>query len=279
MTNNAVATRQQPDAIECALVQMEDKFSAALPSHIPAQRFLRVALSAVANPVIAKARTTPAGRKSIFDACLRAASDGLLLDGREAALAPYGETVQYQPMVAGIMKKARNSGEIAAIYSQVVYQQDEFVMDYVTDGAPVVHRPARGDRGAPLGAYALARLKTGEWTQPEFMTVDEIEYVRKTFSKQPNGLMWTKSWGEGARKTVIRKAAKYWPSSTDKDGVGLTEWIDRTADTELPTLQAVAAPPKKSAAAVLAAPAAVVEHDAETGEVVEHELVDASDDV
>lgn len=260
--SNAVATRpQSEEVVEGVLVQMEEKFGAALPAHIPPQRFLRVALSAVANPVIAKAKQSPAGRKSIFDACLRAASDGLLLDGREAALAPYGDTVQYQPMVAGIMKKARNSGEIAAIFSQVVYENDEFVMDYVTDGAPLTHRPAKGVRGNPIGAYALARLKTGEWTQPEYMTVDEIEYVRKTFSKQPNGLMWTKSWGEGARKTVIRKAAKYWPSSTDKDGVGLTEWIDRTGDTELaPTpLQAIAAPPKKSAAAVLAAPVEVVE--------------------
>jgi recombination protein RecT len=255
MTNAVATTSEEP--VERALVAMEDKFSAALPAHIPPQRFLRVALSALANPALANARGTPAGRKSIFDACLRAASDGLLLDGREAALVSYGQTVQYQPMVAGVMKKARNSGEIASIAAQVVYENDEFSMDYVTEGPPISHRPLiDGDRGKALGAYAVARLKDGSWTQPEYMTVAEIEHVRKTFSKQPNSLMWTKAWGEGARKTVIRKAAKYWPTSTDKDGQGLVDWMDATGDTQLPskpTLTAIAAPAKRSAAAILAA--------------------------
>lgn len=274
MSATAVATLQEPP-VERALVAMEDKFAAALPAHIPAQRFLRVAISALANPAVAGARDTAEGRKSIFDACLKAASDGLLLDGREAALVPYGKTVAYQPMVAGIMKKARNSGEIDAIFSQVVYANDEFTIDYVTEGAPIKHRPAIGDRGDVIGVYALARLKDGSWTQPEFMTRDEVEHVRKTFSKQTNSLMWTKAWGEGARKTVIRKAAKYWPSSTDKDGVDLQEFIGQ-GEPPLPEIENVTptAPSLKrpAAARLLDAPpaeASAIDHDPETGEVTD----------
>jgi recombination protein RecT len=280
MSNTQVATLQEPP-VERALVAMEEKFAAALPAHIPAERFLRVALSALTRPEIAKCAGSAGGRKSIYDACLKAASDGLLLDGREAALVPYGEGVQYQPMVAGIMKKARNSGEITSIVAQVVYSNDEFLIDYVTDGPPITHRPfLDGPRGDIRGVYAVARLKDGSWTQPEFMSRDEVEHVRKTFSKQPNSLMWTKAWGEGARKTVIRKAAKYWPSSTDKDGVDLRELIDQgeaplDIENVTPTTPALK---ERSAARLLEA---TPDHDPQTGEVIERaqDGADTSDDV
>lgn len=270
---NAVVKLEEAP-IERALVAMEDKFAAALPAHIPAERFLRVALSALTRPEIYKIAETPTGRKSIYDACLKAASDGLLLDNREAALVPYGATAQYQPMVAGIMKKARNSGEIASIVAQVVYSNDEFVIDYVTDGAPITHKPfLDGPRGDIRGVYAVARLKDGTWTQPEYMSREEVELVRKNFSKQGNSLMWTKAWGEGARKTVIRKAAKYWPSSTDKDGMDLAAFAGQ-GEEPLPELENVTpvAPPLKqrNAARLLESVASEAEaHDPETGEVTD----------
>lgn len=264
-----LATMQEPP-VERALVAMESKFAAALPAHIPADRFLRVALSALTRPEVAKAAETAKGRKSIYDSCLKAASDGLLLDNREAALVPYGDTVQYQPMVAGIMKKARNSGEIASIVSQVVYANDEFEIDYVTDGAPITHKPfLDGPRGDVRGVYAVARLKDGSWTQPEFMSRDEVEAIRKGFSKQGNSLMWTKAWNEGARKTVIRRAAKYWPSSTDKDGMDLAEFVSQ-GEPPLPepldvTPHAPALKERNAARLLEASPAEP--HDPSTGEV------------
>lgn len=275
---NQIATLQEPP-IERALAAMEDKFAKALPAHIPAERFVRVAVSALANPSLGPVRETAHGRKSIFDACLKAASDGLLLDGREAALVVFNtkmkdggkeewfKLAQYQPMVAGIMKKARNSGEIASIISQVVYAKDEFEIDYVTDGPPITHKPfLDGARGDIRGVYAVARLKDGSWTQPEFMSREEVELVRKNFSKQQDSLMWTKAWGEGARKTVIRKAAKYWPSSTDKDGIDLATFAGQ-GDEPLPEMENVTvvtpALKERSAARLLES----VAHDPDTGEV------------
>ena len=70
---------------------------------------------------------------------MKAAQDALLPDGREGALVIYRtklrtndgqerwvDAVQWMPMVWGLMKKARNSGEIASITAHVVYRHDHF---------------------------------------------------------------------------------------------------------------------------------------------------------
>jgi len=274
----AVTTRSE-EPIERTIAAMEDKFAAALPAHIPPQRFVRTTISALANPMLSRVRDTPAGRKSIYDACLKAASDGLLLDGREAALVAYRQksgdewidVAQYMPMVAGIMKKARNSGEIASLVCQVVYANDLFEIDYVSAEAPITHRPDLANRGEMMGVYAVARFKDGSWSQPEYMSVEQVQAIRKRSRAAEKG-PWVTDFAEMARKTVIRRLSKYLPSSTDKDGFSevVRRDDDLYAQDDAPTLQAVAAPAKKSAAAVLAAPAVVeVAHDADTGEVAD----------
>lgn len=293
---SAVQKIDPSDRVESSIVAMKDKLAAALPAHIPADRFVRVALSALNNPQIAECAETREGRSSILNACLKAATDGLLLDGREAALVVRRNKVKgangrdewvsqatYQAMVAGVMKKARNSGEIASIVSQVVYANDEFEVDFVTEGPPIKHRPFLGDRGAPVAVYAIARLKDGTWTQPEVLSRDQVEYIRKTYSKQPDSLMWTKAWDEGARKTAIRRASKYWPSSTDRDGRSLDDVI-REGEDPIDVDIAAASIPAKPAVKKLAAAALIAsapepdfeqgepEHDAETGEIVEADV-------
>lgn len=301
MSTTAVSTKRAAPAaptvinldelpLNKAISAMESKFAEALPSHIPAARFARAAMSACADPQIAACGATPQGRKSIYDACLKAATDGLLLDKREAALVKYSvksdngwiDAAQYMPMVAGIMKKARNSGEISSPVCQVVYLNDEFYIDFVADGAPVYHRPNLRDRGDMVGVYAVAKLRDGTWTQPEWMTKDQVDEIRErsktgalSAKNGPKG-PWVTDYNEMARKTVIRRAAKYWPSSTDKEE-GLTEWLDKRDEAiegGAPLTVQLAGPGRKTAgaaAALLAADPVEPDHDAETGEVIDAE--------
>lgn len=255
-----------------AIAQMEEKFAAALPAHIPPGRYVRAAINAVLKPDIAAVASTPEGRQSIYGALLKCAGDGLLPDGREAALVKFSvksgdawvDKAQYMPMVAGIMKKARNSGEIAAIYCQVVHANDTFRVSLVTDGVPVTHEPVMGERGEVVGAYALCRFRDGSWSQPEIMDVEQIEAIRKR-SRTPDKGPWATDWTEMARKTVLKRAAKYWPSSTDKDGIEISDIIRRDDEiTDLPTIDGEQQPPQSAptrrkkagaAARALAAPA------------------------
>jgi recombination protein RecT len=203
--------------IKGELAKHSDEMLKTLPAHINRDRFNRIAFTAIAqNPDLADCT-----RASLFRAIQHAATDGLVLDGREAALAVFNnkgvKTATYMPMFQGIIKKARNSGELAAIYAHVVYEQDEF--DYLLGDTPRIHhKPALSDRGNPIGAYAIAKLKGDEHNEGEtvleFMNVGEIERIRSV-SRAREGNFWKNWWDEMAKKTVVRRLSKYLPQSSD----------------------------------------------------------------
>lgn len=230
--NLPAQAEDKPPALRQTLEQMTPEFKRALPGHIPVERFVRTVHTAIQmNPQIAKAATaTPGGMQSLLAACTKAATDGLILDGREAALVTFRqnvkqrredpdrweERVQYIPMVAGLMKKARNSGEIASIAAHVVYEKDKFT--YVLgDDERIEHEPAFGDRGEPIAVYAIVRLKDGS-VQREVMDKAAVMRIASQ-SKNPKQYSPTegKNYGEWWRKTVIRRISKYLPSSSDRD--------------------------------------------------------------
>ena len=72
---------------------------------------------------------------------------------------------------------ARRSGHIQSIYAHAVHENDEF--EYELGLHPKLeHKPSHGDRGAFIGAYAVAHFKDGGY-QMEFMPKSEIEKRRK----------------------------------------------------------------------------------------------------
>lgn len=249
------------DRMEVAVSNMRPKFEAVLPSYIPVDRYLRTALISVSRPEIMAIGADPDGRQSIYKALLAGAADGLLIDGREAALVPMKAKVkitnqsggvvevektlcQYMPMVAGIRKKARNSGEIADIVCQCVYRNDVFFISFVCDGPPIKHEPNLEDRGEMLGVYALVKYRDGGWSQPEWMTKAQVDVIRAR-SRAKDGPAWKDNYGEMARKTVLKRAAKNWPASTDRDGRDLHELI--RADDALTDLGVLDAEPQRQA--------------------------------
>lgn len=210
------------EAVRSTLARMQPEFEAALPPQIPVQRFIRTLITTVQmQPDLLQA-----DRRTLFAACMKAAQDGLLLDGREAAPVIFRKkdrdggwtsVVQYMPMIGGILKKMRNSGELASINAHVVYDADLFEYE-LGDNEEIKHKPHLGpNRGKPIAAYAIARTKDGSvWR--EVMGVEEIEKVRAVSRAKESG-PWVSFWDEMARKTVIRRLAKRLPSSADIDQV------------------------------------------------------------
>jgi recombination protein RecT len=201
------------------LSRMTREFEAVLPQQIPVDRFVRTVVTAVQmQPDLLEA-----DRRSLFSSCMKAAQDGLLLDGREAGLSVYndrqrgGKTVTYMPMVGGIMKKIRQSGEISSIRAHVVYEGDVFEYE-LGDEERILHRPnLSGQGGKPLAAYAIARFKDGD-IQREVMSVAQIQKIAAK-STGVGKACWQAEWGEMAKKTVIRRLSKRLPSSNDIDQV------------------------------------------------------------
>jgi recombination protein RecT len=220
-----VATRV-PNAIVSLrndLEKMEEQFKYALPAHIPPARFIRVVMTAVQNaPKLLKC-----DRVSLFNACMKCAQDGLLPDGREAALVPFADDpdsgqaksdlVQYLPMIAGIRKKVRNSGLLRDWNVQVVQQGDQF--DFQLGDDPFIHhKPSeKGGRARPvLFAYSIATYPDGTKSR-EVMNIDQIKDIQSK-SKARRG-PWSDPifYPEMCRKTVAKLHAKQLPMSTDLD--------------------------------------------------------------
>jgi recombination protein RecT len=219
-----VETRTPAAAFRDQWTRQEQEITAALPPHIPVERFMRVVMTAVgAAPTL-----LAADRRSLFESAMKAAQDGLLPDGRDGAFVTFRtkmkgddgkdfwtDKVQWMPMVGGILKKIRNSGELLTISAYVAYEKDEF--EYTLgDEESIVHRPClEDDRGRPRLVYAVAKTKDGG-VYREIMTFKDIEKVRGVSKAKDSG-PWKDWWDEMAKKTVIRRLAKRLPMSSDLD--------------------------------------------------------------
>lgn len=204
---------------QIASAQVQSNLREFMPNEKAMKKFTAVTIRAVQeNPAL-----LDADRKSLFLACQRAAQDGLMPDGREAALVPYGKEIQYQPMIQGIRKKLAQAG--FDIRADIVYERDEFSFES-GDNPQIIHRPnVFGDRGKIIGAYAIATdLNTGEkWR--ETMSIEELERVRNA-ARSKNSPAWTTWKTEMYRKTVAKRLRKYLPISDDS----LLDLIDRDND-------------------------------------------------
>lgn len=269
-------------AFRGTLERMNQDLQSALPPQIPVEKFIRTTLTAVQM----QPDLLAADRKSLLGSTMRAAQDGLLCDGREAALVIFntkeGKKVQYMPMVGGILKKIRNSGELASISAQVVYDKDHFEYE-LGDDERIVHKPFLGaDRGKQIACYAIAKTKDGAIYR-EVMSVSDVEKVRSASRAGKFG-PWVDWWDEMAKKTVIRRLSKRLPSSADLDSVikaddeaqGFTQIERREPINITPAPEDQPAPLSRLKASMAQASETI---DADTGEVTtqENEHVPATD--
>jgi recombination protein RecT len=228
MSQTIQKTENPRDVLRRQLTQMGGEFKMALPSHISPEKFQRVVMTA--------AQQTPdilaADRRTLLMAATKCATDGLLPDGREAAFVIFNmkvkrdgkdvwiKAVQYVPMLAGLQKRARNTGQIAGIIAQVVYENDEFVRKPEDFDNPIQHRPPSlgTPRGKPLGAYAIAKLKDGTIVS-EVMDREEIAKVAavsRSRDREGNAVGPWKDWeSEMWRKSVFKRLCKWLPTNAE----------------------------------------------------------------
>jgi recombination protein RecT len=218
------------------LGQRMTQFEAALAgSGISPKKFARVVMTAVSiNPDLLHC-----DRRSLMNAALKAASDGLQPDGIDGALVPFEGKVTWMPMIAGVRKKVRRSGEVTAWDVTAVYAKDHF--DYELGDDPFIkHKPwmprpleredeeleadylkrvrAHIDHGPMTYVYSVATIKGGDKSR-DVMTRAEVELVRDTYARKNKkgefSPAWRKSFPEMAKKTVARRHAKQLPMSSD----------------------------------------------------------------
>lgn len=208
------------------LKSMEGQILAALPKHIPATSYIRSALTLVQrNPKLLEC-----DQYSVLGALMESAQRGLVL-GHEAHLVPFRNksrnTMEVQLIFdyKGLIKLMTNSGAVIGIKADVVRIGDDFVEHF--DG---IHHKKNYSFGepqkvggvsyvaprdlAPIWAvYAEARMRDGT-RQWRVLTMDEIEAARNA-SKSGDYGPWSTHFVEMAKKTAIRRLAKYLPQSSE----------------------------------------------------------------
>lgn len=172
-----------------------EQVAMALPPTVTIERFVRVATTALlANPDIAKL-----DHVSVLTAMVRAAADGLMPDGKEAAITPRGGNAVYVPMIGGFRKIAAEHGW--TLRTAVVYANDEFRHAVIDGEETIFHAPVRpgDDRGELIAAYAIAKHRDGRRMQV-VLHPDDIAKRRASASTQNvwqnhPAAMWEKSAG------------------------------------------------------------------------------------
>lgn len=241
MTTTAVATatggaieptkkERSPEQIAAANIKawlgaekFQHELRTALPSFLPPERMIRVGLTTIMrSPDLMKC--TPA---SLCRALIAAGQLGLEVDGAlgHAYLVPFWNSqaraheAQFIPGYRGLIALARRSGDVQSISAHVVYDRDHFEFRYGID-EKLEHIPTLGaERGEFRCVYSIARFKDGGYAF-DVLSRAEVERIR---DNSPGGKKamkdgygpWVDHFDEMARKTAVRRLAKYLPLSVE----------------------------------------------------------------
>jgi recombination protein RecT len=260
------------------ILNMQSQFALALGDQKTAERFVRVALTALSRPPAYPGAATlgDCTRETLLGGLITCAQ--LRLEPNDprglAYLIPFRNnrenTVEAQLVLGyrGLIDLAYRSGQIQTITAETVHEHDEFTFNRWP--RELSHRDAPDDRGQAVAYYAAVSYQGGG---QDFlvMTKAEVEQWRDLHSKSArkrNGDLdtrspWATAFDEMAKKTCLRRLAKMMPLSVEDLRVGLA--VDGSVQTSLT--------PTPNDALLASAPAVAIEPgdvaaDPETGEVL-----------
>lgn len=155
------------------------------------------------------AKVAMANPSSAQNAIINVAAIGITLNpaAKLAYLVPRDGGVHLDISYMGLLHLAQVSGAIQWGQCKLVYASDTYESNGL-DSAPTHKYNAFGDRGAVVGGYCTVKTAQGDYLTEE-MSLADIKQV-ETSSKAKNG-PWKNWWDEMARKTIVKRASKYWP--------------------------------------------------------------------
>lgn len=146
---------------------------------------------------------------SAQNAIINVAAIGITLNpaSKLAYLVPRNGFVCLDISYMGIMHLAQVTQAIEWGQCKLVHVEDVYKSNGL-DTPPTHEYKAFSDRGDVIGGYCTVKTASGDYLTEE-MRLDEIKAVEAT-SKSRNG-PWKTWWDEMARKTIVKRASKYWP--------------------------------------------------------------------
>jgi phage RecT family recombinase len=245
--NDAESLGERLNAVLRALDLRGEELAHVLPKDVTLDAFLANVNQALRNNPKLLRCTFP----SIVDACVKAAYDGLRIDGKEAAIIDAEDNykdgtvwkkrsvARYMPMVFGLIKQILQTGAALSVKAVIVYKRETTEINPI-DGKPhfmllegtnpgIHHSPILfGDKGEMVGVYAVAEIQAGvfkhEWMDKvAVLDVMEVSKTDKVWNRWP-----TEMW----KKSVIRRLRKSLAGTSlirDMEAQQMFPQFDRTA--------------------------------------------------
>ena len=267
--SKAIQQQKQTGGFEGLLKKSWPRIAAVMPKHLNPDRMFQLAISCY-NQTPGLSECSPQSVLSCLMKCSALGMEPSAVDGLgRAYILPFKNKTTGRKEATlilgykGMIDLARRSGEIKDISARVVHQGDEFDYEYgLTEGLRHVPSSEPVDGRPMTHVYMVAHFKDGGH-YIDVMSKAEVDDIRKR-SKTPNNGPWVTDYEAMARKTVIRRAFPYLPVSVQTEQ-------DVAADDTTPTVY------DDEGIQLFPDAVEVPENvDAETGEIIEPEVVDTA---
>lgn len=155
-------------------------------------------------------------RQSVVNAVTNVAAIGISLNPakRQAYLVPRDGRICLDISYMGLIDLAVATGSIRWAQAELVRANDTFALNGFDAPPTHVFNPFSKDRGEIVGAYVVVKTADGDYlTTP--MSRDDIDAImnRSQSVKSGKSSPWKTDYGEMAKKTVVKRAYKYWPKN------------------------------------------------------------------
>ena len=204
---NPVVAAQNRDAYG-VIEGLKGQLMAALPKQLGPTRYARILVTELRrNPKLMQCDPV-----TLLGSLMLSAQLGLEPGTGQVYLLPFKRQVQMIIGFQGLIKLAHQAG-VTIHPPRIVREGDTFDVDYGNIDQPVVHKPALTDN--PMTHVWCAA--TGENMMPvvEVMSKAQVDLVMRSSQSKGKFGPWKDHYEEMARKTVVRRLAKYLPKSSE----------------------------------------------------------------
>ena len=181
----------------------DEKITWSKESQFAIQAFQKndyLAKIALSNPVSAQ------------NAIINVAAIGITLNpsAKLAYLVPRDGGVHLDISYMGLMHLAMATGSVLWGQCKLVHEADTYESNGLSVAPSHKYNPF-GNRGEIVGGYCTVKTSSGDFLTEE-MSIEQITQIAKG-SKSYNARVspWKSHFDEMARKTIVKRASKYWP--------------------------------------------------------------------
>ena len=149
---------------------------------------------------------------SLKNAIVNISAIGISLNpaSKHAYLVPRDGMVCLDISYMGLLNLAQKGGGIVWGQAKIVYANDTYTNKGI-DKEPLHEYQAFGDRGLPVGVYCTVKTPSGDYLTEE-MDIDSVFKIRnRSMAFKKSSGPWVTDEGEMIKKTVVKRASKYWP--------------------------------------------------------------------